>query len=68
MDWDQIESKWAAMARRVRADFPADFLTTKSEVTRLSLRRSGRVISKTTVIVEPLMQTGAEKPNANPTK
>lgn len=20
MDWDQIESKWAAMARRVRAD------------------------------------------------
>jgi hypothetical protein len=24
MDWDQIESKWAAMARRVRADIQYD--------------------------------------------
>ncbi len=23
MDWDQIESKWAAMARRVCADLPS---------------------------------------------
>lgn len=23
MDWDQIESKWAAMTRRVRNDLPA---------------------------------------------
>lgn len=22
MNWDQIENKWAAMARRVRADWP----------------------------------------------
>lgn len=22
MDWDQIESKWAAMTRRVRSDLP----------------------------------------------
>ena len=24
MNWDQIESKWAAMTRRVRCDRPAD--------------------------------------------
>lgn len=24
MNWDQIESKWAAMTRRVRADWPTD--------------------------------------------
>ena len=24
MDWDQIESKWAAMTRRVRGDLSAD--------------------------------------------
>ena len=24
MDWDQIENKWAAMTRRVRADWTAD--------------------------------------------
>ena len=23
MNWDQIESRWAAMARRVRSDLPA---------------------------------------------
>jgi hypothetical protein len=24
MNWDQIESKWAAMTRRVRADWPTN--------------------------------------------
>lgn len=24
MDWDQIENKWSAMTRRVRADWPAN--------------------------------------------
>ena len=24
MNWDQIESKWAAMTRRVRADWPSN--------------------------------------------
>jgi hypothetical protein len=26
MKWDQIENKWAAMTRRIRADFAADRL------------------------------------------
>jgi len=24
MEWDQIENKWAAMTRRIRADYAAD--------------------------------------------
>jgi hypothetical protein len=24
MKWDQIENKWAAMTRRIRAEYPAD--------------------------------------------
>lgn len=24
MDWDQIQTKWLAMTRRVRSDWPAD--------------------------------------------
>lgn len=34
MNWDQIESKWAAMTRRIRADWAAD----RIEMTRKSVR------------------------------
>lgn len=34
MNWDQIESKWAAMTRRIRADWAAD----RIETTRASVR------------------------------
>lgn len=30
MDWDQIESKWAAMTRRVRADLSPDLSAPKA--------------------------------------
>ena len=33
MDWDQIERKWAAMTRRVRADWPIDRLDKTSSIT-----------------------------------
>ena len=32
MEWDQIERKWAAMTRRVRADCPIDRLDATSPV------------------------------------
>lgn len=34
MNWDQIESKWAAMTHRIRADCAAD----RIETTRASVR------------------------------
>jgi hypothetical protein len=46
MNWDQIEVKWAAMTRRVRADLPVD----KTDTTGTSLRQ-GTTIKKTTTIV-----------------
>lgn len=44
MDWIQIESKWAAMARRVRADkdyVPRDIPTRTS---RRSISLDGRIV------------------------
>ncbi len=44
MDWIQIESKWAAMTRRVRADAPiskVDAITTTRTTT--TLRRAAKV-------------------------
>ncbi len=38
MKWDQIENKWAAMTRRVRADWSTD--TSQSKAT--PLRRAAR--------------------------
>jgi hypothetical protein len=34
MDWDQIENKWAAMTRRVRADWCVDSTETKPPMPR----------------------------------
>ncbi len=34
MKWDQIENKWAAMTRRIRADYAAD----EGQPTRAALR------------------------------
>jgi hypothetical protein len=39
MDWNQIENKWAAMTRRVRADWTADRACIKTP----SARRAARV-------------------------
>ncbi|MES2142964.1 MAG: hypothetical protein V4516_01075 [Pseudomonadota bacterium] len=43
MDWDQIESKWAAMARRVRADVQYSPLSvrTRNTLRAISDRRAG---------------------------
>ncbi len=38
MDWDQIENKWAAMTRRVRADWPGDRAVPKAPLTRRMAR------------------------------
>jgi hypothetical protein len=34
MDWDQIENKWAAMTRRVRADWSGDRADLKMPLAR----------------------------------
>lgn len=34
MDWDQIESKWAAMTRRVRGDLPINKLDATGKMPR----------------------------------
>jgi hypothetical protein len=39
MDWDQIENKWAAMTRRVRADWSAD----RSDAAAKPARRAPRI-------------------------
>ena len=36
MNWDQIENKWAAMARRVRADWPGTVQDRASERGQIS--------------------------------
>ena len=38
MDWDQIESKWAAMTRRVRTEWSTDRIEVKTQ----QLRRVAR--------------------------
>lgn len=37
MDWDQIESRWNAMARRVRADLPPACTTASQTAMRRAL-------------------------------
>lgn len=41
MDWDQIESKWVAMTRRVRADLPFAQSDAKVKVLRRTIRGEG---------------------------
>ena len=48
MDWDQIESKWAAMTRRVRADWSVDNVDVKV----LPARRALKTDEKAVVIVD----------------
>lgn len=38
MNWDQIENKWAAMTRRVRADWVADRDDFKTPLARRAAR------------------------------
>lgn len=38
MDWDQIENKWAAMTRRVRADWTTDRVDIKTPLARRGAR------------------------------
>ena len=57
MDWDQIESKWAAMTRRVRADLPPCLADGKGA----SLRRSAKVAVKTTVVADRQIKVDPDK-------
>jgi hypothetical protein len=48
MEWDQIEIKWAAMTRRIRADSSADRVDAKPLLTR----RAANIDVKTEVIAD----------------
>jgi hypothetical protein len=48
MDWDQIENKWAAMTRRVRADWSSDKAAPKGP----QARRPTRTDTKPVVIAD----------------
>ncbi len=39
MDWEQIENKWAAMTRRVRADWATD----RADIKSVPARRGARL-------------------------
>jgi hypothetical protein len=42
MDWDQIEAKWAAMTRRIRADWP-----TSCQTSRATTGRHAEIVTRT---------------------
>jgi hypothetical protein len=48
MDWEQIENKWAAMTRRVRADWVAD----RADIISLPARRGTRLDVQPAVLTE----------------
>jgi hypothetical protein len=44
MDWDQIESKWAAMTRRVRGDLSINKADAKGQSSRRAVRAEAKAV------------------------
>lgn len=64
MDWDQIESKWAAMTRRVRGD-----LSTKNvDATGKMQRRVAKVDAKTSLDTDRSLVVIADQQTAMSTQ
>ncbi len=64
MDWDQIESKWAAMTRRVRGD-----LSTKNvDATGKMQRRVAKVDAKTSLDADRSLVVIADQQTAMSTQ
>lgn len=54
MNWDQIESKWAAMTRRVRADW----MTDRPDAIAQSVRRTARSDARSAVAADRKADSG----------
>ena len=59
MRWNQIEAKWAVMARRIRADVPYRF-----HDDGMVARDDGMVAMDRTMLKEPLVSMAAQEPAA----
>ena len=72
MKWDQIEVKWHAMARRVRADLPPATCDAQSRGgIRSGIRTGGRLppdMQATSVAAEKSATVAVAQPAAAPTK
>ena len=64
MDWDQIESKWAAMTRRVRGDLS----TQDMDVTGKMQRRVAEVDAETSLETDRPLAVVADQQTAMPTQ
>lgn len=56
MDWDQIETKWAAMARRIRADVHCE----KTDGGVILQRRAGKVEAAKSVVTKEIAAASTE--------
>jgi hypothetical protein len=64
MDWDQIENKWVAMTRRVRADWAIDRSDAKAPMARRGTRIDGPTATiadrQTATVVDRRLKMSAE--------
>jgi hypothetical protein len=64
MDWDQIESKWAAMTRRVRCDLSIN----KVDATGKTQRRVTKADAKTSVGADRQVSVDSDQQVTMPTQ
>ena len=63
MDWDQIESKWAAMTRRVRGDLSVEAVNVAGK----SSRGMSKADANTTIVADLQGMTDTDQQASMPT-